>query len=87
MNTKATLKTITLPELNVGDIVHAHGARFEVYCATMYKEHEAKYKEHGPIMNAQARWLDGRTETGYFGPGKDWTFQGNKLATLNIETN
>jgi len=85
MYTNAT-KIVTYPELNVGDIVHFHGARFEVHTACMYREEDfGKANGHGPVMVAHARWLDGAVVSNYFGPGKDWNFQGNKLASAHIE--
>lgn len=71
-NLPANFETIPVTELNVGDVVRFHGARFQVHTAAMYRDGAA-----GPVMTAHATWLDGDIMTGYFGPGKDWNFQGN----------
>lgn len=80
-------KQIPYTELNVGDIVNFYGARFEIVKATCFKETEQKYIDNDcpVIMSAQGKWLDGNIINGYFGPTKDWIFQGNKLAIADIE--
>lgn len=79
-------KQITLPELQVGNIAHFHGARFEITAAKMLPESMwGKSNGNGDVMVANGKWLDGQIVNGYFGPTKDWTFQGNKLATVVIE--
>lgn len=85
---KAT-KQVNILDLKVGDIAHAHGARFEIVSTTIYDEKafgNTSGKEWiSDVMSANAKWIDGRIETGYFGPNKDWSFQGNKLVTVTIE--
>lgn len=81
-------KIISVVELNVGDIVHFYGARFEITCAVMFRQdddHIRQFGHIGPTMAANGKWLDGATQTGYFGPGKDWNFQGNKGARVTVE--
>ncbi len=82
-----TTKYINQMDVKIGDIVHFHGARFEI---TSRKD----YKENNPIIlaggidsycAANGKWLDGEIINGYFGPKKDWNFQGNKRVTLTIE--
>jgi hypothetical protein len=82
-----TTKQISTTELNVGDIVRFYGARFEIYSTAMYPERDdPRFAANGPVMVAMGKWLDGEIVRGYFGPGKDWNFQGNKLARVTIET-
>lgn len=85
MATRPQTKIVTTPELNVGNIVHFHGARFEIHTATMYAQTEERLKQYGPVMAAIGKWLDGQIVPSYFGPEKDWKFQGNSLATVAIE--
>lgn len=82
MNKPAT-KMITRPELKVGDVAHMHGARFEII-STRFVEDKAP-DNNGPIMVAMGKWLDGEIVNCYFGPGKDWNFQGNKNAMVMVE--
>lgn len=76
-------KQINYTELNVGNVVHFHGARFEIYEAYMIAD--PLPDNSGPIMRAKGKWLDGATVNGYFGPNKDWIFQGNKRAICSVE--
>jgi len=85
MATKPKTIVIRTTDLNVGDIVHFHGARFEIYNTTMFRETEERYKIYGPVMVAMGKWLDGAIVNGYFGPNKDWNFQGNKNASVCVE--
>ena len=78
-----TLTQISNTKLQVGDIVHFEGARFEVISTEMQKDF--RDEGNGDIMIAKAKWLDGRIVPCYFGPTIDWTFQGNKLAIRVIE--
>jgi hypothetical protein len=62
-----------------------YGARFEIYSTAMYPELDDPInKEYGPVMVAMGKWLDGEIVRGYFGPGKDWNFQGNRLARVTV---
>ena len=78
-----TTKTINYTELQVGNIVHFYGARFEIISTEMQKDNHDR--GNGDIMVAFGKWVDGATEAGYFGPNKLWTFQGNKLANCEVE--
>lgn len=77
---------VNITQMRVGDIVHAHGARFRVkeirnYALSSFPDRQ------GPdhvVVNI-AEWLSGRIERGYFGPNKDWNFQGNHNVSLWIE--
>ena len=78
-----TLTQISNTELQVGNIVHFHGARFEIVSTDLQKDH--RDEGNGDIMVAMGKWLDGEVVQGYFGPTKQWNFQGNKLAIREIE--
>lgn len=82
------LKTIPYPELQIGHIAHFHGARFRITRISVYPQdaaHKARYGDCGVTMSANGEWIDGDSVRGYFGPGLDWTFQGNKLALIEVE--
>lgn len=80
----ANTKTINNLELQVGNIVHAYGARFAIVSTRIVEDREPD--NSGPIMSAMGKWLDGRTETGYFGPTcSNWNFQGNRRVSVTIE--
>lgn len=80
------LRTITVPELKVGMIAVAYGARFEIITADDVTHLHSRGLEIGEVIfYAKAKWLDGRIEPCYFGPTKDWSFQGNKHARVQIE--
>lgn len=80
---KTPKKVIPYTELEVGHIVHFYGARFEVYSTRLVTDNAPD--NHGDIMVAMAKWIDGEVVQGYFGPGKDWNFQGNRLAQASVE--
>ena len=85
-----TLKTIKATELQVGNIVHFYGARFEVLSIQMHIDYKYKWPtneiESGTFfLSSDAKWLDGDVVNGYFGPTKNWNFQGNHLRTIDIE--
>jgi len=82
---KATTKSISTVDLSIGNIVHFHGARFEIYSAMMVAGHADRRQPAEQVMVAMGKWLDGDEVTGYFGRTKDWNFQGNKNARVNIE--
>jgi FtsP/CotA-like multicopper oxidase with cupredoxin domain len=85
---KAATNTVNIFDLKVGNVVHFHGARFEVI-STEVQEHRSFRGEFNAdrdtVMVAKAKWLDGGIVNGYFGPNKDWTFQGNKNVTEAVE--
>jgi len=81
-------KSIKYTELQVGNVVRFYGARFEIVNAVMYRQdadHIAQYGVISHTMVAKGKWLDGEIITGYFGPTKDWNFQGNSNASVTIE--
>lgn len=81
---KGTISICKL-DLKVGDIAHFHGARFEIYSTNIVDGHNDREWPDEKVMVAMGKWLDGHTVTGYFGPGKDWNFQGNHRAYVDIE--
>lgn len=87
MTTQAT-KQVNIMDLVVGNIVHFHGARFEV-TATKIVEHRSMHDvfnaDRDTMMVANGKWLDGAKVNGYFGPNKDWNFQGNKRVSHAVE--
>lgn len=81
-------KTLPYTALKVGHIVHFHGARFEITSTKTYPQeayHITRYGVISDTMSAIGKWIDGTTVTGYFGPGKDWHFQGNASAIAEVE--
>ena len=75
------MKTISYTELQVGNIVHFYGARFEITRAELIQRSGTEMT----LMSANGVWIDGATVKGYFGPTKDWHFQGNLLAKCTVE--
>jgi len=74
---------IPVTELKAGMVVHAHGARFEIREAKVVKDtYRGEVRDVGV---ARAKWLNGHIEVGYFGPTKDWTFQGTSVVTVSLE--
>lgn len=81
----ANTKMIKTTELQVGNIVHFYGARFEVLSVQMNQPFSNE-KVQKPFLTSAAKWLDGDEIPGYFGKGTDnWNFQGNDLASVCIE--
>ncbi len=76
-------KNVNYTELQIGDIVHFYGARFEINSVEL--KADTSRDANGDIMRANGKWLDGETVEGYFGPKIDWMFQGNKVAVAAIE--
>lgn len=85
------LKPIKRTELQVNNIVHAHGARFIITSVRIIvSERDAIDFQNGIVsspfvMVANGKWLDGNVIPFYFGPDNDWKFQGNDGATDCIE--
>lgn len=78
-------KTIKTTELQVGNIVHFYGARFEVLSTQMNEPHSTDNIQK-PFLSSKAKWLDGEEIRGYFGKDTtNWNFQGNELARVTIE--
>lgn len=71
------------PEMKVGDVVYFSGARFKITETEMHDAEKCESK-FGDVITANGKWLDGQIIPGYFGPNRDWTFQGNDLATVGI---
>lgn len=80
---KNATKIITRPELAVGMIVQFDGARFEITSTKLVADHQQG--ANGDIMVANGKWIDGNVTEGYYGPNKDWNFQGNRNATACVE--
>ena len=76
--TTSSTKSVNIMDLNTGMIVHCHSARFEITSTRIYQDC-GQPGEKNRVMVANGKWLDGRIEPGYFGPGNDWEFQGNYL--------
>lgn len=79
-------RPIKATQLQVGNIVHFYGARFEVTYVHMFTDKNNAAPECGFVMTSKATWLDGEEVKGYFGKGTtDWNFQGNDNAIYHIE--
>jgi len=78
---KIKTEIVRRTQLQVGDVAHFHGARFRI------ADVRPAFCMDGPspVAVALGKWIDGNEEDGYFGPDRDWTFQGNTLATVAIE--
>ena len=81
MEIKWTTKRINQMDVKVGDIVHFYGARFEIISRRDGSDKEL----NKPYCSAIGKWLDGQVVRGYFGPEKNWNFQGNNNVTLQVE--
>lgn len=82
--------TKSVTELNVGDKVAAHGAVFEIISTGAglvtcdCEQYDPNYVGVCSVAVPVGRWLSGETVPGYFGPGKDWKFQGNHRHTVTL---
>ncbi len=76
------LKSIPHTELQVGNITHFHGARFEIISADLKND---AHRENPIYMSAQGKWIDGEIVPCYFGPTINWHFQGNSNGRVIIE--
>lgn len=88
------MQTISVTQLTIGQIARAHGARFEIVSTRESRGHIDGYCAYGrfeefvgpsPVAYAIGRFIDGEPQPGYFGPGKDWSFQGNANARVRVE--
>ena len=70
-------------ELKVGDCVLFDGAEFEITSTRIFPHWNGT--AYVDTMSANGKWLNGRIQQHYFGPGVDWVFQGN--ASRTIEAN
>lgn len=76
-----------------GYIVHFYGARFQIVADARESNGHRSQAAHlitadGPSDCATAigKWVSGEIVPGYFGPNKDWNFQGNFSAgTYKVE--
>ena len=80
-------KDVSCMDLEIGNIVHFYGARFEIVSTKLLPETRDDVKKDAPMyMSAIGVWIDGAEERGYFGEDKrEWNFQGNKYARHAIE--
>ncbi|MDN0028631.1 hypothetical protein [Serratia marcescens] len=76
------LQRVLNTEIIIGDIVHAHGAVFKVIKVFSFPGAGTDGKD---VAANIAEWVSGRIEPGYFGPGREWNFQGNDRVTQLIE--
>lgn len=75
---------IPVTKLKVGDTVRFHGARFYVHTTNLHRHQVGEaFTDH--VMSAMATWLDGDIMANYFGPGRDWNFQGNEAHRVRRE--
>jgi hypothetical protein len=77
-------------DLQAGDIVHSHGARFEIIKTDKYPPAPNSLLSsyigwNEDVMVAIGQWIDGDIIRGYFGPFQNWAFQGNKNVTVRVE--
>lgn len=64
-------------DLKAGMTVEFYGARFEI------QDDSKTYDKEGsdtPVTRVTGKWVSGAVVPCYFGPDKDWVFQGNELA-------
>lgn len=94
----ANAKRIPTPvtELNIGDVVEFYGALFEIIDSGESRGHIDGYGAYGlfddfvgpsPVAVPVGRWIFGAVVSGYFGPTKTWTFQGNCLNQVIVVCN
>ncbi len=83
------MNTVNIMDLQVGNIVHSNGARFLITSTKIVTGHKTMHEPvnevEQTVMVANGKWIDGAIIAGYFGPNKDWTFQGNYRVTHSIE--
>jgi hypothetical protein len=87
------LVCIPVTSLRVGDIAHAYGGIFEIIKTGESRGHIDGNMAYGsfrdfigpsPVAVPIGRFVGGEATEGYFGPGKDWSFQGNSRAVAWI---
>jgi hypothetical protein len=85
---------VSVTELHAGDVVYAHGGIFEITRTGESRGHidgSFAYGAYdafvGPSQVAvpQAKFVGGQSQGEYFGPTKDWTFQGNHRHVVAIK--
>ena len=78
-------KSVPIAELEIGNVVVAHGARFRVEERFFAPAKVGVIGSERDIYNVRASFIDGREEPGYFGPKKDFNFQGILGVTVAVE--
>ena len=73
-------RTICTLDLKVGDTVKFYGAEFKITEASVHID----AKDGEKLMVANGKWLIGAEIGNYFGRNKNFTFQGNHLATVDV---
>lgn len=81
----ANTRVIPRTELVEGNIVHFYGARFEIVSTRLIDDFDGVTDKPCKVMVADGKWIDGEVIPGYFGPGKNFNFQGNRFASAVIE--
>jgi hypothetical protein len=88
-----TTQVIATTALRVGDIAYEHGAAFEIVSTGESRGHIDGYAGYGlfqdfvgpsPVAVPVGRFIGGKPINGYFGPGLEWVFQGNKGRLVTI---
>lgn len=76
-------RLVSVMTLAVGDIVQFHGARFLITSTAIFDSLSEDPAD--TYMRANGQCLEGNAVPGYFGPGKNWNFQGNRSVTVQVE--
>jgi hypothetical protein len=86
---------VSVTSLRPGDVVYAHGGVFEIISTGYgYMRREDGASAYGsyadfvgpsPVAVPVGKFIGGQEVTGYFGPTKDWTFQGNHRHVVAIK--
>lgn len=96
MATIHSREAVAVTNLRVGDMVEFYGAIFEIVDTGESRGHIDGHEAYGrfddfvgpsPVAVPKGRFVSGAPVTGYFGPDRDWTFQGNQLAKTCRVTN
>ena len=89
----ATTQCVPVTQLRVGDVAYFHGGVFAITSTGESRGHIDGYMGYGsfgafvgpsPVAVPVGRFIGGEAVLGYFGPGKDWAFQGNRRAMVTI---
>jgi hypothetical protein len=86
---------VSATELHAGDVAYFHGAQFEIVSTGESRGHidgVAAYNNSfndfvgpSPVATPRGRWIGGEVVEGYFGPDRDWYFQGNRRRVVAIQ--
>jgi hypothetical protein len=80
-------------EFNVGDRVEFYGGEFEIVEVRESRGHIKGCAAYGrladfvgpsPVAYARGKFIGGRAALDYFGPDKDFVFQGNALSRYAV---